>query len=127
MEQWERSEIMSFWGRHYHPSNATLYVVGDIDVEHTKALIQETFGRVPPSQPSQQAAPAAAEVDAGLLAAAAAPTTPESAAESSAADAASNGALLQSLPRQTGLVSLRLASRLLVSAVHSLALLPCSP
>ena len=66
MEQWERSEIMSFWGRHYHPSNATLYVVGDIDVEHTKALIQETFGRVPRSD--NQPSPAAGAWNAQLLA-----------------------------------------------------------
>ena len=24
---------MSFWARHYFPANATLYVVGDIDVQ----------------------------------------------------------------------------------------------
>ena len=33
VEQWERQEITGFWQRHYFPANATLYVVGDIDVE----------------------------------------------------------------------------------------------
>lgn len=33
VEKWERAEIMSFWARHYFPANATLYVVGDIDVQ----------------------------------------------------------------------------------------------
>ncbi len=33
VEQWQREEIMGFWGRHYFPANATLYVVGDIDVQ----------------------------------------------------------------------------------------------
>lgn len=41
MEQWERQEIMSFWGRHYFPANATLYVVGDIDVQvRSRCLFQ---------------------------------------------------------------------------------------
>lgn len=33
VEQWEREEIMGFWARHYFPANATVYVVGDVDVE----------------------------------------------------------------------------------------------
>ena len=33
VEQWQRDEIMGFWARHYFPANATLYVVGDIDVQ----------------------------------------------------------------------------------------------
>lgn len=65
VQQWERSEIMNFWGRHYFPGNATLYVVGDVDKEATKALIAETFGRVPTSV--HQAAPGAVELDAEVI------------------------------------------------------------
>ena len=32
VQKWERDEIMSFWKKHYFPGNATLYVVGDVDV-----------------------------------------------------------------------------------------------
>ena len=65
VQQWERSEIMNFWQRNYFPSNATLYVVGDLDVEATKTLIGETFGRVPPSM--EKTAPGAEQLDAEVM------------------------------------------------------------
>lgn len=45
VQKWEREEIKSFWERHYFPGNATLYVVGDVDINETKQLIESTFGR----------------------------------------------------------------------------------
>ncbi|KAL4457809.1 hypothetical protein ABPG75_012674 [Micractinium tetrahymenae] len=134
VEKWERAEIMSFWARHYFPANATLYVVGDVDVQHTKELIKQTFGRIPPSL--NQPSPAAATVNAELLAGAGATTAVDVAPGSSngssngssagavpameavvgtaeAADATSaspggrpspNGAILESLPRPRGMV-----------------------
>jgi predicted Zn-dependent peptidase len=63
---WAREDIMDFWGRHYFPANATLYVVGDVDVAATKDLVASTFGRVPASL--RQPAPAAAELDAAVVA-----------------------------------------------------------
>jgi predicted Zn-dependent peptidase len=47
VQQWQREEIMKFWKKHYYPENATLYVVGDVDITETKRLIEENFGRAP--------------------------------------------------------------------------------
>lgn len=47
VEKWQRDEIMSFWSRNYYPENATLYVVGDVDIEETKKLIEQNFSRAP--------------------------------------------------------------------------------
>lgn len=47
VQQWQRDEIMKFWKKHYYPENATLYVVGDVDIQETKRLIEENFGRAP--------------------------------------------------------------------------------
>ena len=47
VQKWQRDEIMKFWKRHYYPENATLYVVGDVNIEETKRLIEENFGRAP--------------------------------------------------------------------------------
>jgi predicted Zn-dependent peptidase len=58
VEKWSREQIAYFWGKHYFPSNATLYVVGDIDTALTKELIQQTFGRISPTP---------ATIHAGLL------------------------------------------------------------
>jgi hypothetical protein len=33
VEKWQRDEIVGFWQRHYFPANATLYIVGDVDVQ----------------------------------------------------------------------------------------------
>jgi predicted Zn-dependent peptidase len=66
VQQWQRAEIMNFWSRNYFPKNATLYVVGDVDVAATKELIAETFGRVPASMEEPQ--PGAVELNAELIA-----------------------------------------------------------
>jgi len=40
-------DVKAFFNRYYVPNNAVLALAGDFDVEATKALIAETFGRVP--------------------------------------------------------------------------------
>lgn len=67
VQQWQRQEIMEFWGKHYFPSNAVLYVVGDVDIGVTKELIASTFGRIPLSLNSPTAT-AATVLDAEIVA-----------------------------------------------------------
>jgi zinc protease len=40
-------DVQGFFNTFYLPNNAILVVVGDIDVEKTKAMVADTFGRVP--------------------------------------------------------------------------------
>ncbi|MFP2904064.1 M16 family metallopeptidase [Pyxidicoccus sp. 3LFB2] len=40
-------DVKGFFRKWYTPSNATLTIVGDIDVEKTKALVQKYFGTLP--------------------------------------------------------------------------------
>lgn len=40
------AEIKAFHDQYYKPNNATLAIVGDIDVEQTKALVQAYFGEI---------------------------------------------------------------------------------
>src|SRR5207247_6785286 len=40
-------DVREFFKRYYSPNNATLAVVGDIDVDSTKALITKYFGTLP--------------------------------------------------------------------------------
>ncbi|MEZ0313890.1 MAG: M16 family metallopeptidase [Myxococcota bacterium] len=40
-------DVQSFYDRYYAPRNAVLVVVGDIEIESTKALIQKYFGTLP--------------------------------------------------------------------------------
>jgi zinc protease len=40
-------EVKAFHDKYYLPNNATLVIVGDIDVELTKALVQAYFGDIP--------------------------------------------------------------------------------
>ena len=47
VQRWTRDEVYNFWQKHYYPENATLYVVGDVDVRETERLIEENFSRVP--------------------------------------------------------------------------------
>lgn len=74
VERWQRSEIMGFWQKHYFPSNATLYVVGDVDATVTKELIAATFGRVPAPAPSLTPSPGAGEVNSEVLGLASSPS-----------------------------------------------------
>ncbi|MEM6529067.1 MAG: pitrilysin family protein, partial [Chloroflexota bacterium] len=40
-------DVRDFHANYYKPNNATLTVVGDIDVEQTRALIEQYFGPIP--------------------------------------------------------------------------------
>ena len=44
-----REQIYKYFKRFYAPNNATLVLVGDIDVYKAKAMIQEKFGKIPSS------------------------------------------------------------------------------
>ena len=41
---WEHDHLRNFHANHYTPSNSTLFVVGDVDVEDTVELIEDVFG-----------------------------------------------------------------------------------
>jgi zinc protease len=41
------TDVREFFARYYVPNNATLAIVGDIDVPATKALIEKYFGTIP--------------------------------------------------------------------------------
>lgn len=53
-------DVKGFFRQWYAPSNATLTIVGDIDVEKTKALVEKYFGSLPstPKPPLPEVAPA---------------------------------------------------------------------
>lgn len=44
-------EVQAFFNTYYRPNNATLAIVGDIDVELTQALVQAYFGDIPAGEP----------------------------------------------------------------------------
>jgi zinc protease len=44
-------DVKGFFGQYYTPNNATLTIVGDIDVPATKALIERYFGPIPRGAP----------------------------------------------------------------------------
>lgn len=44
-------EVQAFHSLYYRPNNATLVIVGDIDVPVTKALVQAYFGDIPAGEP----------------------------------------------------------------------------
>lgn len=41
------ADVRAFFARYYVPNNATLAISGDFEVEAVKAMIEETFGKVP--------------------------------------------------------------------------------
>ncbi|MCG3206784.1 MAG: hypothetical protein FOGNACKC_00383 [Anaerolineae bacterium] len=45
------AEVRSFHDKYYKPNNATLVIVGDINVEQTKTLVQAYFGDIPAGPP----------------------------------------------------------------------------
>ena len=55
IENIQHEDVVDFYRRHYHPSNAVLAVVGDIDADETSARIRELFGgfekRAPTAMP----------------------------------------------------------------------------
>lgn len=52
VKTWDHSVLKGFWEKWYFPANATLYIVGDLDreTEDVVALIDRTFGRIPPAR-----------------------------------------------------------------------------
>ena len=45
------AELQAFHERYYKPNNAALVIVGDIDLEQTKILVQAYFGDIPAGEP----------------------------------------------------------------------------
>lgn len=43
-------DVRAFYDQYYGPSNATLVIAGDIDIEETKALVETWFGEIAPGQ-----------------------------------------------------------------------------
>src|SRR5687767_6498052 len=54
-------DVRDFFDAFYAPSNAILVVVGDFEIEAAKAMIADTFGRVPPGSEVARAAPSEVE------------------------------------------------------------------
>lgn len=53
-----RPEVEDYFRRFYAPANAIGVVVGDIDPQEVKALLDETFGKVPAEPPPEPEVPA---------------------------------------------------------------------
>lgn len=45
------TDVQTFFDTYYVPNNLTLVIVGDIDVEQTKLLVDAYFGRIPSGEP----------------------------------------------------------------------------
>ena len=43
-------DVKEFYNKFYGPSNATLVIAGDIDINHTKELVERWFGEIKPSK-----------------------------------------------------------------------------
>jgi predicted Zn-dependent peptidase len=54
-------DVRAFFNAYYVPNNAVLVLVGDFDVEVVKAMIEDTFGRIPRGSDVVQPAPTAFE------------------------------------------------------------------
>jgi len=48
LESATRDEMEVYYRQWYHPRNATLVIVGDINTEQTRARVEELFGAIPP-------------------------------------------------------------------------------
>lgn len=59
-------EFLAFNKKYYGPSNATLSIAGDLDIEQTKAWVEKYFGSIPASgaveRPSKEERPLAGEI-----------------------------------------------------------------
>ncbi|MEM7033184.1 MAG: insulinase family protein, partial [Chloroflexota bacterium] len=51
LEAATREEALAFFEQYYRPSNATLVIVGDIDVAQTQTLVQAYFGEIAAGKP----------------------------------------------------------------------------
>lgn len=52
IENLEHQDVVDFYKRHYHPANAVLVVVGDVDTAVTRSRIAELFGDFPKQDPT---------------------------------------------------------------------------
>ncbi len=52
IENLQHEDVVDFYQRHYHPANAVLVVVGDIDSAATQSRITELFGEFPEREPT---------------------------------------------------------------------------
>jgi len=43
----DRDALMAFYKKHYHPNNATLVIVGDIDIDNVFESAEKFFGHIP--------------------------------------------------------------------------------
>ena len=50
IENYQLTDLQTWYDRHYAPNNAALVVVGDIDVQSVKAMLSETLAKVPARQ-----------------------------------------------------------------------------
>jgi len=50
MEKLSREDALDYYERFYAPNNATLVIAGDVDPETVRALAQEHYGRIEPSE-----------------------------------------------------------------------------
>ncbi len=44
VDSFERQDILDFYAKHYVPQNMALVLVGDFEIDHAKALVDEYFG-----------------------------------------------------------------------------------
>jgi zinc protease len=58
-----RDQIHKYFKRFYAPNNATLVLVGDVDVYKAKAMIKEKFGKIPSSPSVEEAHSALKDAD----------------------------------------------------------------
>lgn len=47
IEQYQLADLQIWYDRHYAPNNAALVVVGDVDAEQVRAMVNETLAKVP--------------------------------------------------------------------------------
>ena len=48
IRSWTLEDVLAFYHRWYHPSNAMLVVAGDVSLDHLQTLAEKHYGRLPP-------------------------------------------------------------------------------
>jgi predicted Zn-dependent peptidase len=54
VESLEYRDVVEFYRRHYHPSNAVLAIVGDVQADHVRGLVEQHFGGLDSADPTPQ-------------------------------------------------------------------------
>ncbi len=54
VESLEYRDVVEFYRRHYHPSNAVLAVVGDVQADQVRGLVEQHFGGLVGADPTPQ-------------------------------------------------------------------------